>query len=96
MLVVDSHLDLAMNAVYLNRDLTMSIAEIRASEQGIDRKGFGNNTVSFPELRRTEIAVTFCTVIARHEVGTAEHDRLSHPGNCLCARAGPARLLPSA
>lgn len=34
MLIVDGHLDLAYNAMAWNRDLTRSIAEIRAKEAG--------------------------------------------------------------
>jgi len=69
MIVVDSHLDIAMNAFYLDRDYRKSVAEIRADEADIDEKGRGNNTVSFPELRRTEVAVSFCTVLARTKSG---------------------------
>ncbi len=34
MLVVDAHLDLAMNAVLWNRDLTLSAYETRESDRG--------------------------------------------------------------
>lgn len=65
MIVVDSHLDIAMNAFYKNRDYRKSIAEIRQDEEPIkDQKGMACNTVSFPELRKTEVAVSFCTTIA--------------------------------
>lgn len=69
MIVIDSHLDVAMNAFYLNRDYRQSVAEIRAVEAGMEEKGRGNNTVSLPELRRTEVAVCFCTVLARTKSG---------------------------
>lgn len=69
MIVIDGHLDIAMNAFYMNRDLRMTVDEIRESERGIERKGFGCNTVSFPELRRGEVALCFCTVLARTKSG---------------------------
>lgn len=69
MIVVDSHLDVAMNAFYLNRDYRKSVTEIRADEAGMDEKGRGCGTVSLPELRRTEVAVCFCTVLARSKSG---------------------------
>jgi microsomal dipeptidase-like Zn-dependent dipeptidase len=34
-LLIDSHLDLALNALEWNRDLTRPIAEIRAAEAGL-------------------------------------------------------------
>ena len=69
MIVVDSHLDIAMNAFYWDRDLRKSVYEIRADEAGMDEKGRARGTVSFPELRKTEVAVTFCTVLARTKSG---------------------------
>ena len=35
MLIFDAHLDLAMNALEWNRDLTRTVAEIRAGEHGM-------------------------------------------------------------
>lgn len=65
MLVVDSHLDIAMNGYFRNRDYRKSIAEIRADEEPVkDQKGMACNTVSFPEMRKTEIGLSFCTTIA--------------------------------
>lgn len=65
MIVIDGHLDLAMNALIWNRDLRRTVAEIRAQEQGMTQKGRGAGTVAFPELRRGEVAVSLATVIAR-------------------------------
>ena len=69
MIVVDSHLDIAMNAFYWDRDLRKSVYAIREDEQGMEKKGRARGTVSFPELRKTEVAVTFCTVLARTRSG---------------------------
>jgi membrane dipeptidase len=65
MLLIDGHLDLAMNGLLWNRDLKLRVAETRALEEGMEQKGRAAGTVAFPEMRRGEIAVTFCTVIAR-------------------------------
>lgn len=65
MLLVDSHLDLSWNAITWNRDLTWSIAEIRAAERGMDEQGRATNTVSFPELRKAEVVLCLATALAR-------------------------------
>lgn len=65
MLIVDSHLDLAMNALLWNRDLTQTALAIRDSEAGMVEKGRALGTVSFPELRRGKVFLNFCTVLAR-------------------------------
>ncbi|MBI5301850.1 MAG: membrane dipeptidase [Chloroflexi bacterium] len=58
--IVDSHLDLAENGTLFGRDLTLSVAEIRA----IEKRKTGQATVSLPELERGGIAVVFATVTA--------------------------------
>jgi membrane dipeptidase len=65
MLVFDAHLDLAWNAIDWNRDLRLSVAEIRKSEAGLTDKARGRNTVSFPELRRGKVAMFIATLLAR-------------------------------
>lgn len=69
MLIFDAHLDLGLNAVDWNRDLRMSVAEIRAAEAalGMTDPGRGTNTLSFPEMKRAEVAVGLATVLARIE-----------------------------
>ena len=69
MLIFDSHLDLALNAVDWNRDLRMSIAEIRAQECQLNMTDPGRrtNTVSFPELKRGQVGLGVATLIARQE-----------------------------
>lgn len=65
MLIVDSHLDLAANALYWDRDLTLEIDEIRRREADMTGKGRGNNTVSLPAMRRGRVAVALGTLLAR-------------------------------
>ncbi len=71
MLVVDAHLDLAMNAVMWNRDLSLSAHETRRieREEGFTEKGRAAGTVGFPDLRAGEIGLVFATVIARKNHG---------------------------
>src|SRR5687768_12631373 len=71
MLVVDAHLDLAMNALMWNRDLALSAHETRQIERaaGMTKKGRCVGTVGFPDLRAGEIGLILATVIARKNHG---------------------------
>ena len=71
MLVVDAHLDLAMNALMWNRDLALSAHETRRIEraEGMEEKGRAASTVGFPDLRAGSIGLVFATVIARKNHG---------------------------
>jgi membrane dipeptidase len=67
MLIVDAHLDLAMNALEWNRDLSRPIAEVRARERGkTDRPDRGHGTVTFAEMRRGGVGLCVATMIARY------------------------------
>lgn len=67
MLIVDAHLDLSMNALEWNRDLSRPIAEIRAREAHLDdRPDRGNGVVSFEEMRRGGVGMCVATQIARY------------------------------
>lgn len=67
MFILDAHLDLAMNAMEWNRDLTWSIDAIRESEKGMaDKPDRGNNTVSFEAMRKGNIGLCVATQIARY------------------------------
>lgn len=67
MLLVDAHLDLAMNALEWNRDLIRPVEEIRAREQALtDKPDRGQGTVSFPEMRRGGVGLCVATQIARY------------------------------
>jgi len=58
MFVFDAHLDLAMNAMEWNRDLTRTVADIRESELGMtDKPDRANNTVSFDAMRKGNIGL---------------------------------------
>src|ERR1700733_5612000 len=74
MFTIDAHLDLAMNAMEWNRDLSQDVLAIRESEKGMsDKPDRGNGTVSFPELRKGNVGLVVATQIARY----------SAPGNHL-------------
>jgi membrane dipeptidase len=63
---IDAHLDLALNALEWNRDLTRPIAEIRAAEAGLgDKAGRGQGMVCLPEMRRGRVGLAVVTQIAR-------------------------------
>lgn len=67
MFILDAHLDLSMNAMEWNRDLTWSVKDIRASEEGMtDKPDRGKNTVSFDAMRKGNIGVCVATQIARY------------------------------
>ncbi|HPN70395.1 MAG TPA: membrane dipeptidase [Saprospiraceae bacterium] len=67
MFIFDAHLDLSMNAMDWNRDLTQSIDSLNGRESGqIDLPGRGNATVTFEELRKGNIGMVVATQIARY------------------------------
>ena len=67
MLIFDAHLDLSMNALEWNRDLTRSVAEIRRREQGqTDKVDRAAGTVSLPDMRRGHVGLCVATLIARY------------------------------
>ena len=67
MLIFDAHLDLSMNALEWNRDLTRPLAEIRQREAGrTDKVDRAKGTVSLPEMRRGQVGLCVATLIARY------------------------------
>ena len=67
MLIFDAHLDLSMNALEWNRDLTRPLDEIRQREQGkTDKPDRGRGTVSLGEMRDGNIGLCVATLIARY------------------------------
>ena len=67
MLIIDAHLDLSMNALEWNCDLTQPVSDINAREAHLtDKPDRGNATVSLPELRKGNIGLVVATQIARY------------------------------
>jgi len=64
--LVDSHLDLAWNALSWNRDLTLPLEELRAREAMMtDHPARGRAVVSLPELRAAGVVVAVATLLSR-------------------------------
>lgn len=67
MLILDAHLDLAMNALEWNRDLTRPIDQIREREKALtDKPDRGLGTVCLPAMRRGRVGLCVATQIARY------------------------------
>lgn len=65
-LIFDAHLDLAMNALEWNRDLTRPLNEIRQREMNMkDKPDRGRGTVCFPELRKGKVGLVVATQLSR-------------------------------
>ena len=65
--ILDAHLDLSMNALEWNRDLSRPLVEIRERESGqADKKDRGRGTVCLPEMRRGNVGLCVATQIARY------------------------------
>ena len=72
MFTVDAHLDLATNAITLNRDLTKPVHELRDKEKQLqwkDTQDRGNGTVALPELRKGNLGLVVATIISRFSTG---------------------------
>jgi membrane dipeptidase len=66
-MILDAHLDLAMNALEWNRDLSRPIEEIRGRERDLtDKPDRGRGTVSLAEMRGGGVGLCVATLIARY------------------------------
>lgn len=64
--IVDAHLDLAMNAIEWNRDLSLPIEQVRLRERNMqDKPDRGKGTVCLPELRKGRVGFVVATQLAR-------------------------------
>lgn len=64
--IFDSHLDLASNALFLDRDLLLPLDALAESERGMDDLSYrGRPTLSLPEMRRAGVRLCSPTVLAR-------------------------------
>jgi membrane dipeptidase len=64
-LIIDSHLDLAWNALILNRDLSRPLAELNASEASSTDGAFrGHATTVLPEMRAGNVGLCLGTLVA--------------------------------
>ena len=68
-LIFDGHLDLAMNAIEWNRDLTRPLSEIRQREMHMkDKPDRGKGIVCLPELRKGKVGLVVATQLSRVSV----------------------------
>lgn len=68
--IFDAHLDLALNGVDWNRDLSLTVDAIRQQETALhmqNEKGRCTNTVSLPECQQGQIRTCLATLLARQE-----------------------------
>jgi membrane dipeptidase len=103
-LLIDAHLDLALNAINYDRDLSLPLARLNEAEAQMDDQPFrGRATVTLPEMRRAGVAVCIVTLLARsgprHErqarYGRSDLDHATREGaHCAChAQLAYYRLL---
>lgn len=88
MLIIDSHLDLAWNAIQWNRDLRLPVQRIREMEVSVSGPGRGQGTVAFPELSRGRVALCFATLLARSTGQPEPHLDYSSPAQAYGAARG--------
>ena len=89
MFTIDAHLDLAMNAMEWNRNLRLSVKEIREREKGdTDLPDRGKGTVSLPALRRGHIGLVVATQIARYVTEDSELPGWHSPEQAWAATQG--------
>ena len=81
--IIDAHLDLATNAMVLNRDLTQPVHAIRERERALGMNDYvdrGNGTVALPALRRGGVGLVWGTIISRYSEHGARVKSLALPG----------------
>ena len=67
MLIFDAHLDISMNAVEWNRDLTQPLDHVREREIGmLDQLDRGKGILTFEEMRKGEMGLCIATQIGRY------------------------------
>lgn len=65
MRIVDGQLDLAMNALMWNRDLSATVDEIRKTEAGMQGKARARATVALPQMRQGNVGLCFAAILYR-------------------------------
>jgi membrane dipeptidase len=83
MFTIDAHLDLATNAITLNRDLTKPVHALREKEKQLqwnDTQDRGKGTVALPELRKGNVGLVVATIISRYSAAGNPLASLNLPG----------------
>jgi len=60
-MIVDAHLDLAFNALDIDRNLLLPLADLREYEKKAERP-YGVATATFPEMRKGGVGLIFATI----------------------------------
>jgi membrane dipeptidase len=67
MLLFDAHLDLSMNALEWNRDITLPLGDVRRRERfQPDKVDRGHGVCTLPEMRRGKMGLCIATQIGRY------------------------------
>lgn len=71
-MIIDLHLDLAWDALFWNRDLTLTAQDVRRQEEEEEPQvasdyNTGICTVTFPEMRRGRVGMMLSTIMSRTE-----------------------------
>jgi membrane dipeptidase len=68
--IIDSHLDLAINAIAFDRDLSEALSDLNSREKHMtDHPARGNAVVTLPEMRRGGVVLTLGSLLARNSRG---------------------------
>ncbi|MCA9040161.1 MAG: membrane dipeptidase [Planctomycetaceae bacterium] len=65
MLIFDAHLDMAWNAVEWNRNLMLSVQELRQFEAQFENIVPGEPTITWPALKEAGVGITISTLLPR-------------------------------
>jgi len=97
--LIDSHLDLAWNALSWGRDITAPLDAINAAERHMtDERARGKATTSLPELKRAGVGVCLATLMARAPrfyeapAGGYLRTRLDHPNQDIAYGVASGQL----
>ena len=79
MLIFDGHLDLALNALQINRDLLVDAYTTRARESNTPAKAMAKGTVALPQMRRGRVFACITSLFARCTGQIMPHFDFSSP-----------------
>ena len=88
MLIIDSHLDLAWNALQWNRNLLLDANILRVLEKGLTGPGRAQNTVTLPDMARGRVAACCATLLARCTGVTVPHIDYATPQQAYAIAQG--------
>jgi len=94
--IIDAHLDLAWNALFWDRDLTLGLNELNARDAEMtDHRARGRATVCLPEMRRGNIKLCLGTLLARaksHPSAEPTRRNLDYPTQSHACAIAQAQL----